>query len=312
VFDFLDELVGSLQVPAGHRDLLRIHLEEGREQAREIPDLAATQLPLLVHGAITGEEASALPLAAACTLVYLGADLLDNVADDELPPRWASRSAGEATLAAATFLAALPTFALEQLSTGPSRLWSIDRTLARGLVEMSAGQHEDLGPTESFELSAGRAVAERKSGAEFACFGRAAALLAGADAAVADAYAACGAAFGTAAQIASDVSELYRGTGRRDLRNRKRPLPVMHALATLSPAERAKLERSLDSTGPGAVDELREQLRSARSFQYATLVVEVYVRRGLAALAAARGREPAAGELRALLEGASLLRGSHR
>jgi geranylgeranyl diphosphate synthase, type I len=310
VFGFLEGLVASLPGPSSHRELLRIPLDEGREQARDVPDLACIRLPLLVHAAVAGVEGPALPLAAACTLIYLGADVLDNVADDELPPRWVSRNAAEATLAAATLLAPLPILALAELGPGRSRAWEIQRALAAGLVEASAGQHEDLVASERAGLEACRRVAELKSGAELGCFARAAALLAGAEAAAAEAFAAYGTALGTAAGLASDLGELYRGSGRRDLRNRKRLLPVVHALQTLDLERRERLRQLLSrGSGPDVIAELRELLVSAGSLHYTALIVEVYVRRGLRALAGAGAGEPAAGDLRGLLERVSLLGG---
>lgn len=86
VFAFIEELIGELPVPSSHRELLRLHVEVSREQAEVYPERPAVQLPLLVHAAIAGDERPALPIAGACTLLYLGADLFDNVIDHELPP----------------------------------------------------------------------------------------------------------------------------------------------------------------------------------------------------------------------------------
>ena len=99
VFAFLEDLIGALPVPPSHRELLRVHLDVGRERAEIYPELPAIQLPLLVHAAISGDESPALPVAGACTLLYLGADLFDNVIDDELPPSWRARDPAEASLA---------------------------------------------------------------------------------------------------------------------------------------------------------------------------------------------------------------------
>src|SRR5215204_5070807 len=88
VFAVIDDLVETLPMPQHHRELLRVHLRVGQDMIDANPELPSIQLPLLVHEAITGDERPALPLAGACTLLYLGADLFDNVADRELPEHW--------------------------------------------------------------------------------------------------------------------------------------------------------------------------------------------------------------------------------
>src|SRR5829696_9379177 len=100
VFVSIDELLTTLPVPSCHREVLQIHLRVGEEQAEAWPAMAAIQLPLLVHAAIAGDERPALPVAAACTLLYLGADLFDSVHDHELPSSWRARDPAEVTLAA--------------------------------------------------------------------------------------------------------------------------------------------------------------------------------------------------------------------
>src|ERR671914_15326 len=133
VFAFLDELLGTLSVPPHHQELLRVHLGVGREQAEAYPELPAIQLPLLVHAAITGDERPALPVAGACTLLYLGADLFDSILDHELPPSWQGRDSSQASLAATTLLGALPQLSIARLreqGTPPEKLWTLAHLFA--------------------------------------------------------------------------------------------------------------------------------------------------------------------------------------
>src|SRR5918993_3503938 len=115
VFAFLDELILALPVRSGHRELLQIHLRVGKERAEAWPEMSSIQLPLLVHAAISGDEGPALPVAGACTLFYLGADLFDSILDHELPPAWHVRDPSEASLAAITLLGALPQLSIARL-----------------------------------------------------------------------------------------------------------------------------------------------------------------------------------------------------
>ena len=116
VFASIGELIEALPVPSCHRELLRVHVRVGEEQAEAWPAMAAVQLPLLVHAAIAGEERPALPVAAACTLFYLGADLFDSVHDHELPAPWHARGSAEANLAASILVAALPQMSIDCLT----------------------------------------------------------------------------------------------------------------------------------------------------------------------------------------------------
>lgn len=314
VFAYLDALVGDLPAPRGHLDLLRFHLEEGRAQAAASPALPAIQLPFLAHGAIAGEEDPALPVAGASTLLYLGADLLDNLADHELPARWRAWDPALANLAAATYLSALPQISLARLADNGApaeRLWALVHLFAGGLLAMSAGQHEDLllAGRENVAPEACRAVAERKSGSEFGLFARAGAVLATDNPRIVEAYAGFGLCFGTAAQIASDLGDVWGEQASRDLSNGKRTLPIVHALATLSDEEGERLRRLLAAARGSSAShaEIRKTLEAAGSLRYAALVVEVYRHRALAYLRAAHPREPYGRTLRALLDGASLL-----
>jgi geranylgeranyl diphosphate synthase, type I len=312
VFTFIEELIGALPVPPRHRELLRVQVGVGREQAEVYPELSAIQLPLLVHAAITGDEGSALPVAGACTLLYLGADLFDNVIDRELPSVWNAHDPAEANLAAATLLTTLPQLALARLrGTPPARLWSLAHLFAETLLTMSAGEHEDLLFTNwsGVEPEMCRAMVERKAGSEFALFAKAGAMLATEDPAIIEEYAAFGLCLGTAGQICSDAGDIWGERISRDLLNGRRTLPVVHALSTPRGEVRERLQELLGAAreSAGCHDEVRALLAAAGSMHYTTLVVEVYRQRASNHLAAASPREPAGRNLRMLLDGASLL-----
>ena len=312
VFAFIEELIGALPVPPSHRELLRVHAGVGREQAEVYPGLPAIQVPLLVHAAITGEELPALPVAGACTLLYLGADLFDNLIDHELPSSWHTRDPAEANLAATTLLAAVPQFAVARLrETPPARLWSLAHLFAETLLTMSAGEHEDLLFTRwrHVEPEMCRAMVERKAGSEFALFAKSGAILATEDPATIEEYAAFGLCLGTAGQLCSDVGDIWGGRISQDLLNGKRTLPVVQALSALRGYSREQLKELLETAreSAGCHDEVRALLAEAGSMRYTALVVEVYRQRASKHLAAAFPREPAGRSLRMLLDEASLL-----
>src|SRR5918998_4414889 len=126
VFALLDKVIEALPVHRNHRELLQIHSRAGREEAEDCPEMSAIQVPLLVHAAIAGDERPALPVAAACTFLYLGVDLQDSILDHELPPSWHDRDSAERNLAVTALLGSLPQFSiacLQQQGSPPAELW---------------------------------------------------------------------------------------------------------------------------------------------------------------------------------------------
>jgi geranylgeranyl pyrophosphate synthase len=309
VFASIDELTTTLPVPSCHRELLQIHLRVGEEQAKAWPAMAAIQLPLLVHAAIAGDERPALPVAAACTLLYLGADLFDSVHDHELPSPWRARGSVEANLAASTLVAALPQLSIARLGeqgTPPGKLWVLARLFADTLLRMSAGQHQDLifPDMENVSLEQSRAMVERKSGSDSALFARAGAVLATEDTSKIEAYATFGSCLGIARQLITDVWDIWANDPSRDLWNGKRTLPIVHALCVLQGKKRERLRELLAAARESAEchDEVRALLAATGSVRYTALIVRLHQRQARNHLAAASPGEPAGRELHALLD----------
>jgi geranylgeranyl pyrophosphate synthase len=314
IFRFLDELIAALPIRSSHHELLQIHLRVGRERAEVWPEMSAVQLPLLVHAAITGDERPALPVAGACTLLYLGADLFDSMLDHELPPPWQTYDAVEANLAATTLLGALPQISIARLKTQgtpPARLWTLACLFANAGLTMSAGQYEDLlfPRLENVSLEDSRAMAERKSGAEYALFTNAGAVLATEDTFTIEAYAAFGSCFGIAKQLMNDAWDIWGDGVSQDLLNGKRTLPIVHSLSTLRGEQHERLRKLLVAArkSPEHHHEVRALLAAAGSLRYTALIVWLYQQRAQNHLATASPQDPPGRELRMLLDQASLL-----
>jgi geranylgeranyl pyrophosphate synthase len=278
------------------------------------PQMSSIQLPLLVHAAIAGDERPALPVAGACTLLYLGADLFDSILDDELPPSWRARDPSEVSLAATTLLGALPQLSIARLQergTPPERLWTLAHLFADYGLTMGAGQYEDLlfPSLEDVSIEDSRAMAERKSGAEYALFATAGATLATEDPSAIEAYAAFGSCFGIAQQLINDAQDIWGHKRGQDLSNGKRTLPVVHALSTLGGEKRERLQKLLAAARGSTEhhDGVRELLAEAGSLRYTALIVWLYQQQARSHLASASPREPAARELYKLLDQASIL-----
>jgi geranylgeranyl diphosphate synthase, type I len=314
VFAFLDELIGALSVPPSHRELLQVHLGVFREDAKASPEMSAVQMPLLVHAAIAGDERPALPVAAACTILCLGADLLDSVIDHELPPSWHIRDSAEVNLAVTTLLGALPQLSIARLreaGTPPARLWALAHLFADTLLTINAGQHKDLlfSNLENVSLEDSLAMVERKSGSASALLARAGAILATEDTFTIEAYAAFGSCYGIAKQLINDVWGIWDEGVSQDLLNGRRTFPVVHALSTLWGEQREQLQRLLAVARESAEhhDDVRALLAAAGSVRYTALIVWLFQQRARNHLAAASPQGAASQELRMLLDRASLL-----
>jgi geranylgeranyl pyrophosphate synthase len=299
--DWLDRLVDELPVAPGHAALFRLQIEEGRREARGHP-LPAADLSSLTHAAVSGEPGPA-PLTGACLCVFLGADLFDNVVDDELPEEWSEAGPVAATLTAVTFLALVwkALGRLGELGAAPERIGALVELFADRLLQLSSGEHADLSGPESATPEQAIAIAEAKSGAQFALYTQAGALLAGADAGEAADYAEYGAALGTCSQLISDLADLCEGPPCDDLRNGALTLPVIHGLAS---DRGGRLEGLLAAarTSEDAQAEARAALIAAGAPAYVGEMAGVQRRRALAALDRAGAREPAATELRRLVD----------
>lgn len=275
---------------------------------------ASVTVPLDVYEAVSGSWQPAVPLAAAATLIYLGADILDNVADRELPTRWDGWAIDEIILAGATLLGSLSYLALDLLrerqGVAAGRLYFLTQRMASATWAMAGGQLQDIHqPGDSVAHEAVEAGVALKSGAEMRMLAGVAASLAVDDQAIVTAYEEYGYALGIAAQLRSDCSDIWGSTPSADLTNGRRTLPIVHALAASSGDQHTNLLAVLRRarSDPGCHREVATQLAAAGGLKYAALQVELWVDLGTEALLRAGARTAAGDRLRARLTQLSLL-----
>jgi len=289
------------------RQALQVSLVGLREETArsEIPP-PYVHLPLLVYGCIQGEDGAAVPLAAATSLLFLGIDLIDDLADGDLPPRWEGHRPAEITLVAATLLCALPQRLLAGLHAPSEVRAALLETAATGLLRMSAGQHDDLAHAGAAlpDPDLVEASVAAKSGEEVAMFATLAALLAGALDHLIEVYAEIGRCIGTGGQLASDCHDLFQAAWSHDLANGTRSLPIALHLARLEAAERAGFLALLDEAREdrAAQEAVRNRLRSAGELRRCAFIVETYCQRARRLLDGVSPREPAASGLRHLTD----------
>ena len=278
VVSFLESLIEDVAT-GGHRELLRLHLVESSSEIFSDEVFCPIDLPVLGYYALAPDRPLPVAILGACTLIYLGADLLDDVADRELSEAWIEAGPDAATLAATTFLSSLTYLAIDRHDGTSEQRSELMRVFAEGLVAMSAGQYGDV-ENDAADSESSLATTELKAGAEFGVFMKAAAI--GADTGFdAERFAEIGRAVGTAVQLASDIHDTFRVDPSPDLRNGRTTLPVTHAASVLQGSELDQLRGTLAAC---AADdsrhaEARELLRRAGGLRYAALIVEVHVQR---------------------------------
>jgi geranylgeranyl pyrophosphate synthase len=306
VFSSMETFALSQAQTPLQRHLLETALAGFRARAAERDLMLCIHLPLLVYGGIRGDDEPAIPLAVATGLQYLGVDIIDDLTDGDRPAHWQGFRASEITVTGATLLCALPQLVLADLPAAPARLLMLQRTMARGLRTMAAGQQADLAMVGSDEVTAAEVEASvvAKSGGELAMWAALAAQLAEAPEETLDAYAQMGQAIGTAGEIGSSCYDLFQQAHSRDLSGGIRTLPIAYHLERLVGQERAAFLEVLDQArgDAQAQDAVRTRLRAAGVVRRCAVAAEIYRQKALRALARADPAEPARSGLLAVID----------
>lgn len=220
------------------------------------------------------------PLLVVTTLLYLGIDLLDDLADGDLQEHWQGIAPAQIQLTATTLVSALPHVAIAALPVSDRRRAALHQTIADGLLRMSAGQQHDLAMAACADVTAKAVEASvaAKSGAEGAMFARLAALYANADARTVESCAAYGQAIGTAGQLASDCYDLFQAPVSRDLTNGTRTWPIAAYLESLSEPERSAFNALLQraQSDHRLHPAIRERLHHWAAVRRCACLVECY------------------------------------
>ena len=253
-------------------------------------------IPLHVYAALRGDDAAAVPLTAALALLGLGIDLLDDMADGDLPAYWSVYRPSEINLAALTLIAALPQLALANLDAPLATIVAMQRTLARACMRISAGQHRDLAFAGAPDVTVEEVEASvtGKWGEVVALFAVLAAQFAGACPEVVEAYETLGRTLGTAWQFAEDCYDLFTAPRSRDLGNGVRTLPIVLYLERQTGTARTQFLDLLDQArnDSGAQAAVRQRLREAGVLRHCAFIVEVYCQRAQHLLEQVQAQEP--------------------
>ena len=304
VFDEIARLFAMLDTPVAE---LRVY-EKIIARTRECATVSEIFLPIDVPTAI----ASALQLgervtsqsAAICTLLWAGADLMDDASDGDGRDDWGI-SDHQLALLYTNLLATLPHLVLTSDDVSEAGRARCSAAIADALWNMSHGQFADLGcATEVRNCEDSLAVIRQKTGAEVALFASIPALLAGLPEQDVAAWRMFGMQFGSMVQLFTDIRSTFDESPVSDLLRGKRTLPVMRTLATLPETSRNCLERDLAKLAAGNREPLTRVIESmhAASAAFSSLMhVELFRYRAAAALPVPLENYPRIHPLRRLL-----------
>ena len=233
-----------------------------------------------------GDIEKALPSAAALELVDSFTEIHDDVQSGN-PQRhgrdavwwvWGPAqaiNAGDGMHA----MARLAMFRLQTRGVSAEDTFSAVQMLDAASLELCEGRFKDLEAQERIDLSIEKYMdmASGKTGALYSCAMRLGGSIAGADAAVVNALGVAGAKLGVAAQVRGDVSELWGDDASPEVLNKKKMLPVVHALENATISEKRRLgdvyfKRVLEPQDVIVVRQVLEELGSKRFCE--DLVVE--------------------------------------
>jgi len=300
VLRWIAELIAEIAVSPAQRALLETAFvgldRNAREAAAAGGGIPSIELPLAVYAAVTGEEDAAVPLAAACALVFLGLDLFDDLADGDRQAHWAGHSAAEINLAAATVLCVLPPLILARLDIAPARRLRMQQILAEGLLRISAGQQVDLALTGAQEPTVAEVEAAiiGKSGEQSATYCALAAEMAGATPQALALYTELGREISTARQFVSDCHDVLIDPECRDLAHGTRSMPIVAHINRLTGAERLRFLDLLDQarTDRRAQEAVRRELRATAEIRRVMFAAQLRLVRARAIVRRIGASEP--------------------
>ncbi|MEU6097956.1 polyprenyl synthetase family protein [Streptomyces sp. NPDC047079] len=198
-------------------------------------------LPLLVHGAETGEPAPALPLSAVHVLWWTSACYLDDLADGTGATLPEGLGLHEALLAAIVTGQLLPLQVLDSPRVPAAVRPALTAELLNSGVAAAEGQMEDMRKTRGEASRKAVLDAYRgKSGAPFGMITAMAATLSGARDERTDRWREFGHSFGILWQIFNDYEDLASGR-HEDLLNGTVTYALACALEEASPGERQRI-----------------------------------------------------------------------
>ncbi|MBN2502539.1 MAG: polyprenyl synthetase family protein [Anaerolineales bacterium] len=255
------------QLSPGIREIIYYHFgwEDGVEMSGSQGKKVRSILTLLVHEATTGDFNPAIPLAVAIELTHNFTLILDDMEDRDLerrgrPTLWKKLGEGLA-VNAGSLLYSLAFQSMNNLDIDRSKMAHMLSLFSQASISLAEGQHLDLMYENTAEITQDMyfEVIGKKTATLLSYPTLMAATLATEDEAIIEAFNQFGWNLGVAYQIRDDYLNIWGDAevlGLKmysDIRKKKKCLPVIYALETLS-AEGRKQLQAIYSRNEGELD----------------------------------------------------------
>ena len=273
---FTDRSLGLYRMMSYHLGWDGAHGMEAAPVSRDRTHGVACLVACLAAG---GDVGRALPAAAAVELVDGFLEVHDDVQGgqpqrDERDAVWWVWGPAQAINVGDSFhsMGRLALFELRERGVPADVTFRAVQMLDEAALDLCEGRFRDIEAQERIDLDVDgyMEMAASKSGALYACAMGLGALVAGAEQDAVDAMSRCGRQLGLALQVQGDVRELWGGDLSPEVLNKKKMLPVVHALSKATISEKRRLgdiyfKRVL---GPEDVTALRDVLDEMGSRQF--------------------------------------------
>ncbi|OGQ34798.1 MAG: hypothetical protein A3A72_00270, partial [Deltaproteobacteria bacterium RIFCSPLOWO2_01_FULL_38_9] len=281
VFQVAKKLTYSYITQPKQRDLFEVAFEGLKQDLSIEPFVPFIQIPLYTRLGMGGHEEEAYPIAALNTLLFLGIDIMDDLADGDLPLHWKHIKPADINLVAFTLLCALPQKILsDDFNKSLACKMAMHTALANGFMKMSAGQHQDLAMVQETPLASEGVLKSviQKSGEELALFTKLGGLYHDLSSDQIGLLYDFGLHLGTAAQISSDCYDIFEASLSRDLANGARTLPLALHLEKLGTENKKSFLTLLNEVqkDPSLREVIKNELIERGSLRHAALMVEYY------------------------------------
>ena len=249
VFRLASEVIRENSTSLELENLLMFFLN-GKQKEFSEDYVLSVSIPYGIYTSIKGSNDNAGYLAVSCLLLYLSADIIDDIADGDFVRFWGeSVSPSEGVLASLTLSSSIAPLALDWLKIDAQLLSSIKSSLSKFIIKCSAGQLGDLAIKNKLESTSAEdiiSILQGKSGYQIAGMCSISAQLAGLDESLQSEYSSIGCLIGTTCEIIQECHELYNVNEGRDLVNQKPTLPLAFHFEKLSADDQIEFLKLLD------------------------------------------------------------------
>lgn len=285
-FGLIRGIIDAEITDPNYKRLIDLAIEEGSKKiyakSKEFNFFQSIDYPLFVYEAFGGLKEQAIPLAAACTLLHMSADMLDDIADNDLPEAWDNINKSKISLIAVDLFGFVAQRAIGMLRgvANDYQLLQLSMLFSNGLHKMSVGQLYDMElslsnyPKAEFVIDD---IIRRKTGGQHEVFAVAGAILAGVDEEKVAFISKYGENIGIAGQLINDFQDIWQKEISPDLMTAKATVPILLAYTELKDKnEFLMLLEGLKLDYPNVISMVKELIQGTNSLKNTSEYIKIY------------------------------------